>query len=108
MDSLLLNDLVDQAQSFPSFGFMDMMNDSEASLNLEVTVQDLLNTTNNESERERLRRLQKRRMPYVENFHEQVTESKPTLAGIHISRRNVLGFTLRTEDGYHDYNPSMR
>ena len=37
----------------------------------------------------------KRSLPYVENFHIPPTDTKPTLAGVHYSKRSGLGITLR-------------
>ena len=61
------DDLVDQAPSFPNFEFMNMLNNSEETLNLDFTVEDLMNPEQDETERKRHIGLSKRRMPYIEN-----------------------------------------
>ena len=49
--SLLDHDLLDEAPSFPDLEFMNMMNNSEVSLNLNITIQDVLNPRNDETEK---------------------------------------------------------
>ena len=95
--------------NLPSFSFLDLMNDSNRDLSLgNLTVQDLLNPVD-EAQREYYRSLAKRRIPYIENRHIPVTETRNTLAGIHISRRNGLGFLFRMFGGeYWVLSPAIR
>ena len=98
---------------FPSDSFLNALNDTDQSMNLSqsmnlnLTVEDV-QSQQNEIQRNQLLSQAKRRMPYVENFHIPPTETKPTLAGIHLSRFNTLGFTLRLLCGYFVYNPATR
>ena len=97
---------------FPSDSFLNLLNDTgqtldlSGSINLNVTLEEVQNLQD-ERRREYLSKA-KRRMPYVENHHIQPTETKPTLAGIHINRNNSLGFTFRLLTGYFVYNPARR
>ena len=50
----------------------------------------------------------KRYIPYLENFHVQPTDRKPTIAGIHFSERGGLEFTIRYPDNYYIMSPSYR
>ena len=98
-----LNDMLDGVP-MPSFSFIDMLNDTSSSLNLNIPVQDLLNPENDEVQRERHKKMAKRSMPYFLNFHLPVTETQPTIAGIHLTERNAIGFTLRMLSGYHTFS----
>ena len=101
---------------FPSDSFLNLLNDTGQSLdlsqsmNLNVTLEDVQNEARIQDEARRMEYLSraKRRMPYIENYHIQPTELKPTLAGIHINRNNGLGFTFRLLTGYYVYNPAQR
>ena len=70
-------------------------------------------STRNEPQNETIQRNvpvtgHKRPMPYIENFHITPVE-RPTMAGIHYSERNGLGFTLRYPDGlFYSMSPSYR
>ena len=48
----------------PSISFINMLNDTSSSLNLNATVQDLLNAENDKVQGEYHKKLTKRSMPY--------------------------------------------
>ena len=50
----------------------------------------------------------KRRMPYLENFFTPPTNTRPTMAGVHYTQRDGLGFTIRFMDGFHSMSPSYK
>ena len=76
------------ADELPSFGdelpslsvstFMNMLNDTNQPLNLDITVENVLNPTN-EEQRLYYNSLVKRSMPYIVNRHISVTETISTL-----------------------------
>ena len=55
----LINDLIGEAPSFPEIRFMDMLNDTNISLNLNLTIQDVLNPANDFIQRKNYRNLSK-------------------------------------------------
>ena len=103
----LLNE--NEPPDLPSFSFLDLMNDSNRDLSLgNLTLEDIFNPVD-EAQREEYRNLAKRRLPYIENRHLPVTETTYTLAGIHISKRNGLGFLFRMFGGeYWVLSPSFK
>ena len=76
------------ADELPSFGdelpslsvstFMNMLNDTNQPLNLDITVENVLNPTN-EEQRLYYNSLVKRSMPYIVNRYISVTETISTL-----------------------------
>ena len=103
----------EELAGFPSDSFLNALNGTDRSLNLSQSVN--LNLTveevqrqQDENQRNQWLSMAKRKMPYIENYHIPPTETKPTLAGIHLSRFNNLGFTFRLLSGYYVYNLATR
>ena len=89
--------------TLPSFSFVDFLNENTGIEDLHLSVTDLLVEYSREEEkRKQYQSLAKRRMPYLENRHIDPTETRPTIAGIHRTKRGGICFNLRdyTKDYY--------
>ena len=98
----------DELPNLSGSTFVNMLNDSSQPLNLEITLENVLNPRN-EEERLRHRSLAKRRMPYMENRHIRPTETISTLSGIHFTERGCLAFLFRMFGGdYWEMQPQTK